>query len=156
MNVFSFPVFSSKMSESSNSKLCSLFPSRLHLCPMWTTRRPSRPWPKYRLLSLRPTGAYLAPPLRGLHVPGSFSKVKWWRRLSLTMALNVRTEFYPTKRKDGKKKTEINKKKQKRKGLLATLEQLIGRGFVLGNKVAGMFSYSIFFRGYALSIDKFL
>jgi len=57
-----------------------------------------------------------------------------------------------------KKKTEMNTKKQrkKRKGLLATLEQLIGRGFVLGNKVAGMFSYSIFFRGYALSIDKFL
>jgi len=55
------------------------------------------------------------------------------------------------------KKTEINNKKnKKRKGLLATLEQLIGRGFVLGNKVAGMFSYSIFFRGYALSIDKFL
>lgn len=33
-----------------------------------------------------------------------------------------------------KKKTEINTKKiKKRKGLLATLEQLIGRGFVLGN-----------------------
>lgn len=44
----------------------------------------------------------------------------------------------------------------KRKGLLATPEQLIGRGFVLGNKVAGMFSYSIFFRGYALSIERFL
>lgn len=72
------------------------------------------------------------------------------------MALNVRTEFYPTKRKDGKKKQKLTQKKQKRKGLLATLEQLIGRGFVLGNKVAGTFSYSIFFRGYALSIDKFL
>ncbi len=74
------------------------------------------------------------------------------------MALNVRTEFYPIKTKRRwKKKTEINEKKnKKRKGLLATLEQLIGRGFVLGNKVAGMFSYSIFFRGYALSIDKFL
>lgn len=74
------------------------------------------------------------------------------------MALKVRTEFYPIKTKRRwKKKTEINKKKtKKRKGLLATLEQLIGRGFVLGNKVAGMFSYSIFFRGYALSIDKFL
>jgi len=57
-----------------------------------------------------------------------------------------------------KKKTEMNTKKQrkKRKGLLATLEQLIGRGFVLGNKVAGMFSYSIFFRGYALFMDTFL
>lgn len=31
------------------------------------------------------------------------------------------------------KKTEINTKKSKRNGLLATLEQLIGRGFVLGN-----------------------
>lgn len=55
-----------------------------------------------------------------------------------------------------KKKQKLTKKNKKIKGLLATLEQLIGRGFVLGNKVAGMFSYSIFFRGYALSIDKFL
>lgn len=56
-----------------------------------------------------------------------------------------------------KKNRNLQKKEEKkRKGLLATLEQLIGRGFVLGNKVAGMFSYSIFFRGYALSIDKFL
>jgi hypothetical protein len=57
-----------------------------------------------------------------------------------------------------KKKREMNTKKlrKKRKGLLATLEQLIGRGFVLGNKVAGMFSYSIFFRGYALFMDTFL
>jgi len=55
------------------------------------------------------------------------------------------------------KKNKLTKnKKMKRKGLLATLEQLIGRGFVLGNKVAGMFSYSIFFRGYALSIERFL
>jgi len=73
------------------------------------------------------------------------------------MALNLRTEFYPKKNKTKqrlKKKNEINKKNTKRKGLLATLVQLIGRGFVLGNKVAGMFSYSIFFRGYALSIAK--
>lgn len=79
--------------------------------------------------------------------------------MSSTVALDMRTEFYPIKTKQRWKKTEINKKinkKRKRKGLLATLEQLIGRGFVLGNKVAGMFSYSIFFRGYALSIDKFL
>jgi len=55
-----------------------------------------------------------------------------------------------------KKNRNEQKKNKKRKGLLATLEQLIGRGFVLGNKVAGMFSYSIFFRGYALSIDTFL
>lgn len=47
-------------------------------------------------------------------------------------------------------------KKNKKKGLLATLEQLIGRGFVLGNKVAGMFSYSIFFRGYAACIAELL
>ena len=75
------------------------------------------------------------------------------------MALNVRTEFYPIKTKERwkKKKQKLTQKKnKKRKGLLATLEQLIGRGFVLGNKVAGMFSYSIFFRGYALSIDTFL
>lgn len=73
------------------------------------------------------------------------------------MALNLRTEFYPKNKIKIEKKTEINTKKTtKRKGLLATLEQLIGRGFVLGNKVAGMFSYSIFFRGYALSIAKFL
>ena len=69
----------------------------------------------------------------------------------------MRTEFYPIKTKRRwKKKPESKKKNTKRKGLLATPEQLIGRGFVLGNKVAGMFSYSIFFRGYALSIDKFL
>lgn len=73
------------------------------------------------------------------------------------MTLNVRTEFYPIKTKRRwKKKQKLTKKNKKIKGLLATLEQLIGRGFVLGNKVAGMFSYSIFFRGYALSIDKFL
>lgn len=42
-------------------------------------------------------------------------------------------------------KTKI-KKKEEKKGLLATLEQLIGRGFLLGNNVAGMFSYSIFFQ----------
>lgn len=73
------------------------------------------------------------------------------------MALNVRTEFYRNKNKmKMEKKQKLTKKNKKRKGLLATLEQLIGRGFVLGNKVAGMFSYSIFFRGYALSIDKFL
>lgn len=71
------------------------------------------------------------------------------------MALNLRTEFYP-KKKIKMEKKKVTKKKIKRKGLLATLEQLIGRGFVLGNKVAGMFSYSIFFRGYALSITKFL
>lgn len=74
------------------------------------------------------------------------------------MALKVRTEFYPIKTKQRwKKKNKLTKnKKMKRKGLLATPEQLIGRGFVLGNKVAGMFSYSIFFRGYALSIERFL
>ena len=68
----------------------------------------------------------------------------------------MRTEFYPikTKHDGGKKFTKKNTKK--RKGLLATSEQLIGRGFVFGNKVAGMFSYSIFFRGYALSIKKVL
>jgi len=55
------------------------------------------------------------------------------------------------------KKKQMNKKtKKKTEGLLATLEQLIGRGFVIRNKVAGMFSYSIFFRGYALSMDTFL
>lgn len=31
--------------------------SHLCLCPTWTTQRPSQPWPKPRLLSLRPTGA---------------------------------------------------------------------------------------------------
>lgn len=38
--------------------------SHLLLCPMWTTQRPSQPW-------VRPTGATWAPPLWGLHVPGS-------------------------------------------------------------------------------------
>jgi len=75
----------------------------------------------------------------------------------------LRTEFYPLKKikntkEDGRKKKNRNEHKnnKKRKGLLATLEQLIGRGFVLGNEVAGMFSYSIFFRGYALFMDTFL
>jgi len=54
-----------------------------------------------------------------------------------------------------KNRNEHKKTKKKRKGLLATLEQLIGRGFVLGNKIAGMFSYSILFRGYAPFIHFF-
>lgn len=42
-----------------------------------------------------------------------------------------------------RKKEKIFKKKMK--GLLATQKQIIGRGFVLRNKLAGMFSYSVFF-----------
>lgn len=49
------------------------------------------------------------------------------------MALNLRTEFYPKKENKDGKKQKLTQKKSKRKGLLATLEQLIGRGFVLGN-----------------------
>lgn len=76
----------------------------------------------------------------------------------VSTALNLRTEFYPKKIKSIKKQKIGGKKlikKNKKQGLLATLEQLIGRGFVLGNKVAGMFSYSIFFRGYAPCIAVF-
>lgn len=90
--------------------------SRLRRCPTWTTRRPSQPWLKAQRLFLRPTGASRAPPLRGLHVPGSFSRVEWWRRMSLTMTLKVRTEFYPIKTKRRwKKKQKLTKKKQKEK-----------------------------------------
>lgn len=53
-------------------------------------------------------------------------------------------------------KTEITKKVKKEKDFLLPGSSFIGRGFVLGNKVAGMFSYSVLFRGYALSIDEFL
>jgi len=48
------------------------------------------------------------------------------------------------------------KLRKKEKDFLLLWSKLIGRGFVLGNKVAGMFSYSIFFRGYALFMDTFL
>lgn len=47
---------------------------------------------------------------------------------------------------------------KKLKGLLATRKQIIGRGFVLRNKLAGMFSYSIFnffSRHYAFSMNFF-
>lgn len=66
-------------------------------------------------LSLRPTGAPWAPPLRGLHVHGSFSKKKWWRRLSLPMALNLRTEFYPIKTKTKMKKNRNDENKNKKR-----------------------------------------
>lgn len=52
-------------------------------------------------------------------------------------------------------KNEINKKIKKEKDFLLHGSSFIGRGFVLGNKVAGMFSYCVLFRGYALSIDEF-
>lgn len=78
----------------------------------------------------------------------------------VSMALNLRTEFYPKKKIKSIKKQKIGgknliKKNYKKQGLLAPLEQLIGRGFVL-RKVAGMFSYSIFFRGYAPCIAELL
>lgn len=115
-----------QMFEFSNSYSMFTFLSHLHLCPMWTTQRPSQPWLKPQLLSLRPTGASEAPPLWGLHVPGSFSKVKWWRIVS--MALNLRTEFYPKKNKIKiEKKTEINtkKKQQKEKDFLLLWSNLL-------------------------------
>lgn len=37
------------------------------------------------------------------------------------------------------------KKMIQKNGLLATRKQIIGRGFVFGSKVAGMFSYSVLF-----------
>jgi len=46
-----------------------------------------------------------------------------------------------------------NKKIKKEKDFLLLGSSFIGRGFVLGNKVAGMFSYSVLFRGYALSMN---
>lgn len=54
------------------------------------------------------------------------------------------------------KKQKLQKKVKKEKDFLLPGSSFIGRGFVLGNKVAGMFSYSVLFRGYALSIDEFL
>lgn len=48
------------------------------------------------------------------------------------------------------KRRKSYKKKFFLKGLLATWKQIIGRGFVFRNKVAGMFSYSIFFFSFFL------
>jgi len=64
----------------------------------------------------------------------------------------LRTKFNQFK-KITKKQMNTKKNKKKRKELPSALEQITGRGFVLGIKVAGMFSYSIFFRGYALFMD---
>lgn len=50
---------------------------------------------------------------------------------------------------------EEEKRNKKEKDFLLLPEQIIGRGFVLRNKVAGMFSYSIFFRDYAFFINTF-
>lgn len=44
-----------------------------------------------------------------------------------------------------KKRWKIKNKQKTKDGLLAILKQIIGRGFVFRNKVAGMFSYSVSF-----------
>lgn len=50
---------------------------------------------------------------------------------------------------------EEEKRNKKEKDFLLLPEQIIGRGFVLRNKVAGTFSYGIFFRDYAFFINSF-
>lgn len=97
--------------------------------------------------------------LRGLHVPGSFSKVKWWRRLSFNYGTQREDWVLPNKNKteDGEKKQKLTTKKTKNeKDFLLLGSNLLVEVLYLETKVAGMFSYSIFFRGYALSIDAFL